>query len=67
MVVTPDEATKALKAANATGLSFAGLVNELIRRMDVDRHGRPAWADELHQQHPLPTGEDEQEVLPMTG
>lgn len=67
VVVTPEEAVKALKAADLTGLSFAGLVNELIRRMDVDKHGRPVWADQLNQQNPLPNGEDEQDVLPMTG
>ena len=57
VVIVPDMAAKAIKAAGTTGLSFAGLVNELIRRMPVDENGRPAWADEL----------DEQKALPLTG
>lgn len=56
-MIRPDMATKAIKAAGSTGLSFAGLVNELLRRMDVDEDGRPVWADGL----------DEQEALPLTG
>ncbi|MFC8223545.1 hypothetical protein ACFUTY_35940 [Streptomyces sp. NPDC057362] len=54
VVIVPDMAEKAIKAAGATGLSFAGLVNELIKRMPVDENGRPAWADELNQQEALP-------------
>jgi hypothetical protein len=57
VVIVPDMAAKAIKAAGITGQSFAGLVNELIRRMPVDENGRPAWADEL----------DEQQALPLTG
>jgi hypothetical protein len=57
VVIVPDMAEKAIKAAGFTGQSFAGLVNELIRRMPVDEHGRPVWADEL----------DEQQALPLTG
>ncbi|MGO4417213.1 hypothetical protein AB4Z54_00150 [Streptomyces sp. MCAF7] len=57
VVIVPDMAAKAIKAAGTTGLSFAGLVNELIRRMPVDENGRPVWADEL----------DEQRALPLTG
>ncbi|MFJ2833574.1 hypothetical protein ACIPC1_39555 [Streptomyces sp. NPDC087263] len=57
VVIVPDMAAKAIKAAGFTGQSFAGLVNELIRRMPVDEHGRPLWADEL----------DEQRALPLTG
>lgn len=60
VLVYPDEALKAITAADGAGLSFAGLVNELIRRMPVDEHGLPTWADEL-------SGDDEQEALPMTG
>lgn len=56
VVIVPDAAEKALKAAGAAGLSFAGLVNELIKRMPVDENGRPVWAVEPDQ------GE-----LPMTG
>ncbi|MCQ8194631.1 hypothetical protein [Streptomyces rugosispiralis] len=57
VVIVPDMAEKAIKAAGAAGLSFAGLVNELIKRMPVDENGRPVWADEL----------DEQKALPLTG
>ncbi|MFI5987082.1 hypothetical protein ACIBEA_40235 [Streptomyces sp. NPDC051555] len=57
VVVTPDMAAKAIAAAKATGLSFAGLVNELIKQMPVDKNGRPVWANEL----------DEQKALPLTG
>ncbi|MCQ4045793.1 hypothetical protein ACFOSC_27745 [Streptantibioticus rubrisoli] len=57
IVVVPDVAVKAIRAAERTGLSFAGLVNELVRRMEVDENGRPVWADE----------HDDQEALPMTG
>lgn len=56
-MVVPDVAVKAIRAAERTGLSFAGLVNELVRRMEVDENGRPVWADE----------HDDQEALPMTG
>lgn len=57
IVVVPDVAKKAIRAAESTGLSFAGLVNELVRRMPVDEEGRPVWADEL----------DTQDTLPLTG
>ncbi|MFE7268205.1 hypothetical protein ACFU9B_40410 [Streptomyces sp. NPDC057592] len=50
-------AKKAITAADRTGLSFAGLVNELLKRMEVDENGRPVWAGEL----------DEQKALPLTG
>ena len=56
VVIVPDAAEKAIKAAGATGLSFAGLVNELIKRMPVDENGRPVWA-----------AEPDQGELPMTG
>ncbi|WP_327359847.1 hypothetical protein [Streptomyces sp. NBC_01304] len=59
VVLVPDAAVKGIRAAELTGLSFAGLVNELIRRMDVDEDGRPVWAAELES--------DEQGELPMTG
>lgn len=54
VVIVPDMAEKAIKAAGSTGLSFAGLVNELIKRMPVDENGRPRWADELNRQEALP-------------
>ncbi|MGW6605178.1 hypothetical protein [Streptomyces sp. NPDC055036] len=54
VVIVPDMAEKAIKAAGSTGLSFAGLVNELIKRMPVDENGRPLWADELNTQEALP-------------
>lgn len=57
VVILPEMAKKAIHAADRTGLSFAGLVNELLKRMDVDENGRPVWADEL----------DEQRTLPLTG
>ncbi len=57
VVIVPDMAAKAIKAAGFTGQSFAGLVNELIKRMPVDENGRPLWANEL----------DEQKALPLTG
>lgn len=43
VVVLADEAAKAIKAAEKSGLSFAGLVGQLIQRMEVDAEGRPAW------------------------
>ncbi|KAB7833529.1 hypothetical protein [Streptomyces mobaraensis] len=61
VVIVPDAAEKAIKAASATGLSFAGLVNELIKRMPVDDMGRPVWAYEISD------GKSGQEELPMTG
>lgn len=54
VVIVPDMAEKAIKAAGSTGLSFAGLVNELIKRMPVDENGRPVWAEELNRQEALP-------------
>ena len=54
VIMQPEEAEKALTAANLAGLSFAGLVNELVRRMDVDEAGLPVWADELRAQEELP-------------
>jgi hypothetical protein len=54
VVIVPDMAEKAIEAGKATGLSFAGLVNELIKRMPVDENGRPVWADELSEQPGLP-------------
>lgn len=61
VVIVPDMAAKAIKAASSTGLSFAGLVNELIKRMPVDKNGRPVWAD------PAFGEPDPGEELPMTG
>jgi hypothetical protein len=50
VVVPAEEAAKAITAATTAGLSFAGLVTELIRRMAVDdATGRPVWTDELAQ------------------
>jgi hypothetical protein len=47
IIVQPEDAEKAITAAEMAGVSFAGLVAQLIRRMDVDEAGRPVWADEL--------------------
>lgn len=60
VLIYPEEARKAIRAADGADLSFAGLVNELIRRMPVDDQGLPTWAHEL-------TADAEQEELPMTG
>ncbi|MQY10271.1 hypothetical protein SRB5_03780 [Streptomyces sp. RB5] len=49
VVVREQQAVKAITAAERAGLSFAGLINELVRRMEVDGNGRPVWADELNQ------------------
>lgn len=54
VVVLPEMAKKAITAADSTGMSFAGLVNELLRRMPVDDHGRPLWAGEINEQPALP-------------
>ncbi|MGD6757271.1 hypothetical protein [Streptomyces sp. BH105] len=54
VVVTSDEARKAITAADKAGLSFAGLVGQLIQRMEVDADGRPTWADEVQHQEELP-------------
>ncbi|MFF4607756.1 hypothetical protein ACFY12_34085 [Streptomyces sp. NPDC001339] len=54
VVVLPEQAAKAIKAADSIGMSFAGLVNELLRQMPVDENGRPTWAAELNEQKPLP-------------
>lgn len=59
VVLNPEAAAKAITAADSAGLSFAGLVNELVKRMKVDESGRPLWADELTHH--------EQEELPQTG
>lgn len=56
--ITPAEAEKAIRAADATGLSFSGFVTELIRRLPVDESGKPTWAGELN---------DTQEELPKAG
>jgi hypothetical protein len=54
VIMQPEEAAKALTAANLAGLSFAGLVNELVRRMEVDETGLPVWADKPAAQEELP-------------
>ncbi|HEX6514920.1 MAG TPA: hypothetical protein VF049_05070 [Nocardioidaceae bacterium] len=43
----PLAAVKLIKAAEAMNMSVSGLLNELVRRMDVDEIGRPVWVDEL--------------------
>jgi hypothetical protein len=58
VMMQPAEAEKALKAADLAGLSFAGLVNELVKRLEVDEAGLPVWAAELKTQ---------QEELPKAG
>jgi hypothetical protein len=54
LIVQNEDAEKAIVAAEKAGLSFAGLVAQLIKRMEVDAEGRPVWADELKQQEELP-------------
>jgi hypothetical protein len=54
VAVPPDAASKAVRAAERANLSFAGLVTELIRRMDVDETGLPSWAEESNPAEELP-------------
>jgi hypothetical protein len=42
-------AAKLAVAAEQMNLSVSGMVQELIRRLDVDGSGRPVWADEADQ------------------
>lgn len=42
-------AAKLAVAAEQMNLSVSGMVQELIRRLEVDGSGRPVWADEVDQ------------------
>ncbi len=55
-----DDAVKLVRAANAIPMSTSELLNELVRRMDVDESGRPLWWVAEH-----PDGFTEE--LPLTG
>lgn len=55
--VAPEVHTKAYEAAAAAGLSVGLYIETLILRDEVDKHGRPLWADELPEgQQELPLG-----------
>ncbi|MEJ8662174.1 hypothetical protein [Streptomyces sp. MS1.AVA.4] len=54
VVLLPDEAAKVIKAAELSNISVAGLLGELIQRMEIDAAGRPLWAHELRKQEELP-------------
>lgn len=41
---------KAHAAAEAAGLSLSGYIRELIRRDEVDKTGRPLWAEPAAEQ-----------------
>ena len=43
VALPPDAAMKVIEAADKAGLSFAGLVTELIMRMETDDNGAPVW------------------------
>jgi hypothetical protein len=57
VALPPDAAAKAVKASERANLSFAGLVTDLIRRMDVDETGRPTWHEQKDPQEELPDAE----------
>jgi hypothetical protein len=40
-------AAKLAVAAEQMNLSVSGMVQELVRRLDVDGNGRPVWANEI--------------------
>ena len=46
----PDEAVKIVTAANRMGFSVSGLINELTKRMAVDKHGLPVWYEAPEEQ-----------------
>ena len=46
----PDEAAKIVTAANLMGYSVSGLINELTKRMPVDKRGLPVWFDQSEHQ-----------------
>ncbi len=41
--VTYEQFDKAHRAAEALGVSIAGLVAELVDRLELDEHGHPGW------------------------
>lgn len=45
VVLSPDEAVKAIEAADQADISLSGLIAQLVRRMPVDDNGRPTWAE----------------------
>jgi hypothetical protein len=49
----PEEAAKIVTAANLMGYSVSGLINELTKRMAVDRDGVPTWFDRSEHQEYL--------------
>lgn len=49
----PDTALKLYRAMEALDVSASGVLNELVRRMEVDDNGRPLWADEVPQARQL--------------
>jgi hypothetical protein len=56
--VSPDNRSKAAKAAAALGISMAAYVDALLDREELDEHDRPTWWQE-----PVST---DQEVLPLS-
>jgi hypothetical protein len=48
--VEQSEYMKAHAAAEAAGLSLSGYIRELIRRDEVDKTGRPLWAEPAAEQ-----------------
>jgi hypothetical protein len=46
----PEEAVKIVTAANRMGFSVSGLINELTKRMAVDKHGLPVWYEAPEEQ-----------------
>lgn len=49
----PGEAAKAIRAAEQLTMSVNGLLAELIRRMPVDKEGRPLWPGDHHVQEEI--------------
>ena len=54
VTLTPDEAVKAIAAAEAADISLSGLMGQLVQRMPVADDGRPTWAPEREVTDPLP-------------
>lgn len=48
----PTQAVKLLLAMEAMGTSASAVINEMLKRMPVDKTGRPLWATR-HEQPPL--------------
>ncbi|MBN1172909.1 MAG: hypothetical protein JXA67_12105 [Micromonosporaceae bacterium] len=49
----PDNAHKLFRAMEALGVSASGVLNELVRRMEIDANGRPLWAEDMPQARQL--------------